>query len=117
MHPCAAHWSQLDADLLGPIDSLLGDGPIALVPTGVLAMLPWTLLPRLRGRPVSVARGPGEWLRGRAWPPPTPTRATAGSLPRNVFATGPRVDRADEEVQACAAAWPAAAGAVPSRSS
>jgi tetratricopeptide (TPR) repeat protein len=97
----------LDEDLLGPISSLLGDGPLALVPTGVLATLPWTLLPRLRGRPVSVARGPGEWLRGRAWPSPSgAAQASRSAQTRNVFVTGPRVERAEEEIRGCAAAWP-----------
>ncbi|GAA4567518.1 CHAT domain-containing protein [Planotetraspora kaengkrachanensis] len=46
--------------LLGPVD--LGGGPVLVVPTGSLCTLPWPLLPRLRGRPVSVAAEGASWL-------------------------------------------------------
>lgn len=84
-----------------PLADLVGDGPLAVIPTGQLSTLPWTLVPGLRGRPITVARSPGEWLRGREWPAPDEQIAR-----RAVFATGPRVERADEEVAAAASAWP-----------
>jgi CHAT domain-containing protein len=76
------------------------DGPVTIMPTGELATLPWTLVPDLRGRPISVARSPGEWLRGRAWP-----AADEHRTQHVVFATGPRVDRAHEEVADASAVW------------
>ncbi|MFL6100927.1 MAG: CHAT domain-containing protein [Actinomycetales bacterium] len=84
-----------------PLADLTGDGPLAVIPTGALSTLPWTLVPGLRGRPLTVARSPGEWLRGRE-------RSVHGEEGerRTVFATGPRVERADEEVSAAASAWP-----------
>ncbi len=95
----------LDGSLLAPLDDLLEDGPLVLVPSGALATVPWALLPRLRGRPLTVARSAAEWLRGRTWREvagdESPSRAT-------VLATGPRVARAEEEVQACAYLWPGA---------
>jgi tetratricopeptide (TPR) repeat protein len=97
--------AQLDSWLLAPLDEVLDDGPLVLVPSGGLATLPWGLLPRLRGRPVAVSRSAAEWSRGRTWPSVTqdgtPSRTT-------VFATGPRVARAEEEVRACARMWPGA---------
>ena len=92
----------LDAALWQPLAPAVGDGPVALVPTGALATLPWTLLPGLRGRPITLARAPGAWLRGRtrAWSP-----EPADVPERVVFATGPRVDRAAEEVRSAADAW------------
>ena len=66
--------------------------------------------PSLRGRPVTVARSAGEWLRGREWSAPATAAGPAPAphpVPRRaVFATGPRVDRAEEEVRSSAAHWP-----------
>jgi hypothetical protein len=98
--------AQLDSWLLGPLDAVLDDGPLVLVPSGALATLPWGLLPRLRGRPVAVARSAAEWSRGRTWPG-VATDEDAGRA--TVFATGPRVVRAEEEVRSCAGMWPGAA--------
>ncbi len=99
--------AHLDAALLEPLDRLLGDGPLVLVPGGALSPLPWTLLPRLRGRPLAVARSAGEWSRGRTWP--TTGSRDEPAAGATVFATGPRVARAEEEVRSCAGQW---AGAV-----
>jgi hypothetical protein len=95
---------RLSRDLWSPIEEWTGHGPLVLVPTGPLATLPWSLLPGLRGRPVAVARSAGEWLRGRAVFDPR----NQSLSPATIFATGPRVSRADEEVQSCAALWPEA---------
>jgi tetratricopeptide (TPR) repeat protein len=80
-------------------------GPLVLVPSGALAVFPWQLLPDLRGRPLAVARSAGEWLRRRSpWSAPP-----AGASMRAVFATGPRVERASDEVRRSAVHWPDAA--------
>ncbi|MDP9220723.1 MAG: CHAT domain-containing protein, partial [Actinomycetota bacterium] len=92
----------LDDQLWAPVGLHAAQGPLVLVPSGLLATVPWTLLPSLRGRPLTVARSAGEWVRGHEWPRPTSDGTAPGAT---VFATGPRVSRADEEVHACAASW------------
>jgi hypothetical protein len=104
----------LRAAVVGSLDQQLGDlgeallGPIldgaevdrvVLVPTGRLNGVPWTLLPPLRGRSVTVARSATHWLSllGRA----LPLRSVG-------FAVGPRLPYAAAEVAASASAWPGA---------
>ena len=58
--------------------------------------MPWTLLPGLVGRPVTVAQSATSWLARRA----TPLRQVSAG-----FVAGPRVARAEAEVRAAAAAW------------
>jgi tetratricopeptide (TPR) repeat protein len=85
-------------------------GPIVLVPAGALAVFPWQLLPELRGRPVAVARSAGEWLRRRvASPVSSPAAPGAAAGGAAVFAMGPRVERAADEVRRSAVHWPGAA--------
>ena len=78
----------LDELLWSALSERSGDGQLVLVPTGLLATLPWTLLPRLRGRPITVARSAGEWLRGHEWPPPGRARAGDPVQRPTIFATG-----------------------------
>lgn len=94
----------LDARL-DRLSALLLDGPLAaltatrLVVTapGVLSGLPWTMLPGLRGRTVTVAASASRWVHGRA---------VAAQRARSVaFAVGPRVARGEEEARAGAAHW------------
>ena len=90
---------RLAADLWPPVRALSGDGPARTRPdraAGHVAVGP-------AARPARAAprrrRSAGEWLRAdRA----RPTRAIPDAA--TVFATGPRVSRADEEVQSCAPA-------------
>ena len=85
------------ADLLvTPLLSDLGDRQVVLTPSGVLAGVPWTLLPGLAGRPVILAQSATSWLARRSTPLRT---ASAG------FVAGPRVARAEEEVRGAAKAW------------
>ncbi|MET7418464.1 CHAT domain-containing tetratricopeptide repeat protein [Dactylosporangium sp. NPDC005555] len=53
----------LDRLLLDPVADLIGDGPLVLVPTGALHAMPWTMLPRLGGRSLSVAPSAAIWWR------------------------------------------------------
>jgi tetratricopeptide (TPR) repeat protein len=102
LHRSLAH---LDLRVGQPVAAARPEGPLVLIATGVLATLPWSLMPSLRGRAITVARSAGEWLRGHEWPPPS----SAGSNPAaTVFATGPRVARAGEEIRTSAASWPGA---------
>lgn len=63
----AAH---LDAALVAPLAADLGRRDLVVVPTGALGPLPWSVLPSVAGRAVSVAPSAALWLRGvRAGPP------------------------------------------------
>ncbi|SBS73339.1 CHAT domain-containing protein [uncultured Microbacterium sp.] len=93
----------LDARLAA-LSTVLLDGPLrrtdarrlVLTAPGVLAGLPWGMLPGLRGRAFTLAGSVTRWVRGRAAVAPI---ASAG------FAAGPRVARGDEEVDRAASAW------------
>ncbi|HEX5087468.1 MAG TPA: CHAT domain-containing protein [Nocardioides sp.] len=90
---------RLDAAAVLLVDPLLGDlgeRRLVLTPSGVLAGMPWTLLPGLAGRPVVVAQSATSWLARTA----PPLRARSAGL-----VAGPRVVRAEAEVRAAAAAW------------
>ncbi len=90
----------LDRELLGPVAGRLGTGPLVLVPAGVFVGVPWTMLPTVRGRPMSVARSATSWLRaGRP-------RSMTGPGSTALFAAGPGLARAAEEVAHAAALWP-----------
>ncbi len=87
---------RLDALLVRPVADLVGDRRLVLTPSGVLAGVPWGLLPGLHGRPVSVTRSATSW---RSRQTEALRLRTAG------FVAGPRVDRAAAEVRAAAATW------------
>ncbi|MDN3496209.1 CHAT domain-containing protein [Planococcus sp. APC 4015] len=72
-------------------------GRVVLTVPGVLAGVPWAMLPALRGRPVSVAPSASHWVAAVTAPVAVPRRA--------VLAAGPRVARGDEEIALAAAAW------------
>ena len=86
----------LHDQLIAPLR--LTDRPVVISPPGTLAGLAWGLLPGLRGQPVTSAPSVGAWRRatGRARDPAGPVVAVAG----------PGLSRAEEEVDAVAAAWP-----------
>ena len=48
--------------LVEPIRDRIGDGPLVVVPSGSLAGVPWSLLPELIGRPLTVPRSASGWL-------------------------------------------------------
>ncbi|WP_172641586.1 CHAT domain-containing protein [Microlunatus phosphovorus] len=90
--------------LLGPaiVDD---DRPVVLSSPGSLLTLPWSLLPPLAGRPLTVAPSLSGWLRGR-------TRL-AGAAPADRWSmtavAGPGLARAQEEAADVAASWSAGA--------
>jgi tetratricopeptide (TPR) repeat protein len=99
---------RLDDRLWQPVHDLTGDGTVVLVPSGALTAVPWSMLPRLRGRSVTVARSATTW-----WRTLRPAGAAAASVPAPrapsvVFAAGPHLDRAEEEVRQAASGWPSA---------
>jgi hypothetical protein len=86
--------------LVGPLLPLIGDRRVVLTPSASLSGTPWTMLPGLLGRPVTVPPSATRWLALRHR---RPTRR-----PRVGLVAGPNVDRAEEEVTRAAEAWPAA---------
>jgi tetratricopeptide (TPR) repeat protein len=92
----------LDDLLMGPLRARLGaERPLVLVPTGVLHALPWSVLPSLAGRPLSVAPSAALWRRAAsAAPPPRHGRV--------VIVEGPGLPGAAGEVAALAGRYPEA---------
>jgi tetratricopeptide (TPR) repeat protein len=60
----------LQQALLGPAVRHLGDGPVVIVPPGTLHAIPWSILPALGDRVVSVAPSATAWMRARQAPQP-----------------------------------------------
>ncbi len=88
---------RLDALVLAPLADELGDRQVVLTPSGLLAAVPWSLLPTNRGRPVVVAESATSWA-GRT---ETPLRSGSAG-----FVAGPRVPQAESETSAAAKVWP-----------
>ena len=85
----------LTAEIVAPLRSWLGDDGVVLTLTGALSGIPWSLLPDLRGRPVTVCPSASAWL--AAW---RRRRATTGA-PRAgapVLVAGPDLRHAAGEV-------------------
>ena len=68
---------------------------MVVVPTGALHGLPWSLLPTLAGRPVTVAPSAEVWRRGAGRAPGTTGPAAGG---RVALVAGPDLPGADDEV-------------------
>ncbi|MFC5005746.1 CHAT domain-containing protein [Dactylosporangium cerinum] len=89
----------LDQALIAPVRAALSTHDVILVPTRQLAVLPWGLLPSLRGRPVSVAPSASVWLAAR-----TADRTATTGAP--LLVAGPDLLHADAEIDAIAALYP-----------
>lgn len=87
--------------LCAPVDALSGAERILISAAGILAGVPWMMLPAIAHRPLSVATSVTAWIAQRSRGARAPS--TAG------FAVGPRVARGEEEVSAGSAAWSRAA--------
>ncbi len=82
--------------LVAPLLDLLGERRVVLTPSGALAGTPWSLLPGMSGRPLTIPPSATRWLELRG-----------GPAPRRVgLVAGPDVERGREEVSRAAAAWP-----------
>jgi tetratricopeptide (TPR) repeat protein len=99
--------ASLDADLAEVADRLvtplldaIGDRRVVLTPSALLAGAPWTLLPGLKGRPLTIPTSATRWLELVELRRRKPTRIG--------LVAGPRVERAAEEVDRAAAEWSAA---------
>ncbi len=82
--------AQLESSLLGSAAADLGDGPIVVIPPGRLRAVPWTLMPSLRDRVVTVAPSASTWMRARRTRPPAQRRVT--------LVVGPRLTTGGAEV-------------------
>ena len=76
-----ASGQKLQDELLGPAVRHLGDGPVIIVPPGKLHAIPWSLLPALRDRLVSVAPSARAWMRAHAATPPDRRHVTLARGP------------------------------------
>lgn len=88
----------LDELLVRPLADLLGDRELVVVPVGALHALPWSALPTLRGRPLSVAPSATAWVAATREPHPDPV----------VLVGGPGVPGAVGEVRQLRSVYPAA---------
>lgn len=86
--------------LIRPLLPVLGQRRVVLTPSGALAGTPWSLLPGLAGRPLTIPTSATRWLELRGTEAPPPTRVG--------LVAGPNLDRAEEEVNRAAAEWPEA---------
>ena len=90
----------LEEALLGPAAAELGSNSVIIVPPARLTVIPWGLLPVLRGRSVSVSPSAAVWLRARSAPEP-PYRAVT-------LVGGPDLADAEAEVMCLADLYPQA---------
>ncbi|MGN9812833.1 CHAT domain-containing protein [Micromonospora sp. BQ11] len=90
---------RLDALLLAPLTEL-DDRPLVVVPTGALHSLPWSLLPRCAGRPVTVAPSATLWHLAEHRRPATDATPANGAV---TAVAGPRLPAAAAEAAAVAA--------------
>jgi hypothetical protein len=92
--------AELAGLLLRPLP--LPDGPLLISPVGLLAALPWGLLPPLRGVPVTVTPTASSWLAAQA--------AEPGDAVGVLALDGPDLIRSQDELAGIAAAWGGRAG-------
>jgi CHAT domain-containing protein len=93
----------LTAEIIAPLRSLIGGDGLVLIPAGPLASIPWSMLPDLRGRPVTVCSSASSWL--TAWR--RGLAATAG--PRAIaplLVAGPHLEHAAGEISEIAKVYP-----------
>jgi len=96
-----AHSAKQLGDLVCAPLAEIADRDLVVVPTGDLHLLPWSLLPALRARPVVVAPSARLWLRASG----PPRRSDRGSV---LLVAGPRLRHARAEIIALARAYPQA---------
>jgi hypothetical protein len=84
-------------ELITPLLERIGDRRVVLTPSALLAGTPWSLLPGLRGRPLTVPTSATRWLE---------LVEKRRTKPRRIgLVAGPRVERAAEEIERAAAEW------------
>jgi CHAT domain-containing protein len=90
----------LEAALLGGAAAGLGDGPIIVIPPAQFRAVPWSLMPSLRDRVMTVAPSAWAWLRARRMRPPSRRRVT--------LVTGPGLATKGAEVEPLRSRYPRA---------
>ena len=85
---------RLDDELLKPLCAVLGDQPLVLIPPAVLQAVPWSVLPSLRQRPVTIAPSATIWQRAET----AATSGVADSAGPVLLAAGPGLPGATREV-------------------
>jgi hypothetical protein len=90
----------LEAALLGGAASGLGDGPVVVIPPARFPAVPWTLMPSLRDRVVTVAPSASAWLRARRMRPPSRRRVA--------LVTGPGLATKGAEIEPLVSRYPGA---------
>jgi CHAT domain-containing protein len=93
----------LTSEIVEPLRSWLGDDGVVFVLAGALASIPWSVLPDLRGFPVTVSPSASSWL--TAW---LSERAAAGRPQAAVplLVAGPDLEHAAREVTEIATCYP-----------
>jgi tetratricopeptide (TPR) repeat protein len=89
----------LTAEIIEPLRCFISDDGIVLVPAGPLAGIPWSVLPDLRGRPVTVCPSASSWLAARR-------REQASPAGAPVLVAGPDLEHATREVTEIATSYP-----------
>ncbi len=99
----AASLAAVDTTLnpAGPALGRSADRRVVVIPSGTLAAVPWSLLPSLRGRPVTVAPSLTRWVRG-----PSRSSAAGWSVPAAAL-YGPGLARTGPEIRAVRGFWSA----------
>ena len=102
--PMAPMLERATAASLAALDAALNptgatDARVAVIPSRTLAAVPWSLLPSLRGRPVTVAPSLTRWVRGPSTSPGTRWSQPVAAL------YGPGLSRTGPEIRAIRAAW------------
>jgi tetratricopeptide (TPR) repeat protein len=92
--------ASLQEALLGPAVEHLGDGEVVIIPSGRLHAVPWSLLPALRDRTVTVAPSVASWLRATSTPKPKHDKVA--------LVAGPGLETDGAEVHDVAARYPGA---------
>lgn len=87
---------RLDEALLAPVRDAVGGRRLVLTVPGLLAGIPWGMLPTMFDRPFTLATSASRWVQEHAAARP-PVRVG--------FASGPRVPRAEQEVRTAASVW------------
>jgi tetratricopeptide (TPR) repeat protein len=90
----------LEAALLGSAAAGLGDSPVVVIPPARFRAVPWTLMPSLRDRVVTVAPSASAWLRARRMRPPSPRRVA--------LVTGPGLATKGAEIEPLRSRYPGA---------
>ena len=88
---------RLEERLVTPLARVLGDRPLVIAPSGALQLVPWSVLPGLRSRPLCVTPSASAWYLAAQ------RDVDAGSV---LAAAGPALPGAAEEASAVAALYP-----------